>query len=85
MIKRQGVANAHLSPRKLNDVAILNSNDQLFLNMAIEKLKLSGRARSRILKVARTIADLEQKVDIDTAALSEAIGYRNLDRLFSTP
>jgi magnesium chelatase family protein len=85
MIQRQGMANAYLSPKKLNEVAILNSNNQSFLNSAIEKLKLSGRARSRILKVARTIADLEQKIDIDTAALSEAIGYRNLDRLFTTP
>ncbi len=85
MLKRQKIANAYLSPRVLNEVAKLNPKDQLFLNQAIEKLKLSGRARSRILKVARTIADLEQKMDIDMLALSEAIGYRSLDRLFGSP
>lgn len=83
MLDRQGMPNAFLPPRSLSTVAALSTADQHFLNQALEKLKLSGRARDRILKVARTIADLDQKPQIDTAALSEAMGYRNLDRLFN--
>jgi magnesium chelatase family protein len=85
MMARQGMPNAFLSPRNLETAAALSTADKVFLNQALEKLKLSGRARDRILKVARTIADLDQKSTIDTAALSEAMGYRNLDRLFSAP
>ena len=50
------------------------------LGYAIDKLGLSARAYDRILKVARTIADLEGAPDITVKHLSEAIGYRNLDR-----
>lgn len=82
MQQRQAKPNAQLSSSELNTVAALDTKDLLFLNQAIEKLRLSGRARNRILKVARTIADLEGKPHIDTACLSEAMGYRNLDRLF---
>lgn len=82
MQQRQEKPNAQLSSSELNTVAVLDAKNQLFLNQAIEKLKLSGRARNRILKVARTIADLDGKPEIDTSCLSEAMGYRNLDRLF---
>lgn len=85
MMTRQNVPNAFLTPRILERVAALSADDRSFLNQALEKLKLSGRARDRILKVARTIADLDQKTDIDQVCLSEALGYRNLDRLFAPP
>jgi magnesium chelatase family protein len=50
------------------------------MSQALQRLGLSARAYHRVLKVARTIADLAGKDDIETPHLSEAIGYRRLDR-----
>ena len=58
----------------------LSDRDQQLLERAIEALQLSARAMHRILRVARTIADLAGSRDIETPHLAEALGYRGLDR-----
>ncbi|WP_371375575.1 YifB family Mg chelatase-like AAA ATPase [Thalassotalea aquiviva] len=80
-IQRQGKPNAHLSSRELKQHCQLNEKDTTFLDNAVEKLGLSTRAHHKILKIARTIADLEQCKDIKQHHLSEALSYRAMDRL----
>jgi len=58
----------------------IDDPSQRLLELAIDKFGLSARAYTRILKVARTIADLESQEDIQPGHLSEAIHYRTLDR-----
>ncbi|MBK8701631.1 MAG: YifB family Mg chelatase-like AAA ATPase [Saprospiraceae bacterium] len=73
-------ANAQMSGAMLREVCQLNQAGNLLLKTAMEKLQLSARAYDRILKVARTIADLAGSDDIKIEHLAEAIHYRNLDR-----
>ena len=72
--------NAQMSSKTLREVCVINSAGQTLLNRAMEKLGLSARAYDRILKVARTIADLASSEDIQVEHLAEAIQYRSLDR-----
>jgi magnesium chelatase family protein len=76
----RGALNAHLQPAALRACTRLSEGDQDLLEQAIERLQLSARAMHRILRVARTIADLAGCETIQTAHLAEAIGYRQLDR-----
>jgi magnesium chelatase family protein len=73
-------ANAHMNRREVEQFCQLGKDAQSILQNAMKKLGLSARAYERILKVARTIADLDASPQITTAHLSEAIQYRNLDR-----
>ena len=73
-------ANAQMTERMLHQFAEPDAASLDMLRMAMEHLKLSARAYSRILKVARTIADLEGSENIQGQHIAEAIGYRNLDR-----
>jgi magnesium chelatase family protein len=72
--------NAHMTGRQIKQFCALGGESQALLEMAMEKLGLSARAYTRILKVARTIADLEGEEEISSGHISEAIQYRSLDR-----
>ena len=72
--------NAQMTERMLHEFAEPDAESLDMLRMAMERLKLSARAYSRILKVARTIADLEGSEKVQSQHIAEAIGYRNLDR-----
>ena len=72
--------NAQMSERLIHQFAEPDVASLDMLRMAMERLKLSARAYSRILKVARTIADLEGSEKVQSHHIAEAIGYRNLDR-----
>jgi len=79
-IDRQGAANARLADRGIKAHCALSTESRRLLATAIERLGLSARAFHRILRVARTIADLEDSAHIGQNHLTEAIGYRRLDR-----
>ncbi|MFO7922942.1 MAG: YifB family Mg chelatase-like AAA ATPase [Bacteroidales bacterium] len=72
--------NAQMSPAMLRKHCSVDSTGKLLLKNAMQKLGLSARAYDRILKLARTIADLDKSADIDSMHLAEAIQYRSLDR-----
>jgi magnesium chelatase family protein len=72
--------NAQMSSRQLRQICKIDETGQTLLKNAMEKLNLSARAYDRILKVARTIADLDNSDNIKTEHLAEAIQYRSLDR-----
>lgn len=73
-------ANAHISSAMLREVCVIDKVGEALLKKAMEKLNLSARAYDRILKVSRTIADLENSPNIKPEHLAEAIQYRSLDR-----
>lgn len=72
--------NAQMTERMIHQYAEPDSESLEMLRLAMEKLSLSARAYSRILKVARTIADLEGSEKVRSPHIAEAVGYRNLDR-----
>ena len=72
--------NAQMSSKLLRKYAILNKECKLLIANAMKRLNLSARAYDRILKLSRTIADLDNSEDIDTIHIAEAITYRNLDK-----
>lgn len=78
---RSGMLNAHLYGSVMDEVCHLSESDAQFLEAALTKLGLSVRAWHRILKVARTIADLENSQAIQRHHLAEALSYRSMDRL----
>ena len=72
--------NADMNSRHIRKFCEVDEDSDRLLEIAMEKLGLSTRAHSRILKIARTIADLEASADIKSDHVAEAIQYRSLDR-----
>jgi len=72
--------NARMSTRQLKQHCKLGQDSQDLIRVAMSELNLSARAYDRILKVSRTIADLDQKAEIAPEHVSEAIQYRTFDR-----
>jgi magnesium chelatase family protein len=79
-LARFGKPNSQLGNREVESACQLASQDERLLDMAIQQLGLSARAWYRILKVARTVADLQGSENIQTPHLTEAITYRRLER-----
>lgn len=79
-LQRASKPNSALNTREIERYCALSEADHRLLEQALEKLGLSPRAYHRILKVARTIADLASSTPIQTPHLAEAISYRALDR-----
>ncbi len=83
-IKRQQKLNGLLAGNELQKICSLSKETQTkFINM-LDKLNISARAFHRILKVARTIADLEQSTTVNKQHLTEALSYRQFDRLLKS-
>ena len=79
-LQRQGSANNILSNKDIEKYCSLSKEDEALLGQIMEKFRLSARAYHRILKVARTIADLEGSENIQTKHISETISYRAMDK-----
>jgi magnesium chelatase family protein len=78
---RPGIhANAHMLPRDLRTHCRLSPAAEQLLRAAIQRLGLSARAYHRVLKIARTIADLDGVEELSAGHVGEAVQYRTLDR-----
>jgi magnesium chelatase family protein len=78
--QQRGYYNAHIPPNALRKLCALDEAGERTLEMAVRRMGLSARAHDRILKVARTIADLGRVEQVSAKHLAEAVQYRNLDR-----
>ena len=77
---RGGITNARMPQALLNATCVLSAGEQALLERAVDALQLSARSMHRILRVARTIADLAGSESIRTAHLGEALAYRRATR-----
>jgi magnesium chelatase family protein len=75
---------AHIPARSLRKLSALDDSGERTLDLAVRRMGLSARAHDRILKLARTIADLSQTQAVSAKHLAEAVQYRSLDRQYWT-
>lgn len=83
-LARQGVPNASLQGKLLAHHCVLGAAEKNLLQTVMERMNFSARAYDRILRVARTLADMSQSSAIEAVHISEAVGYRALDRSTSS-
>jgi len=77
---RRGFYNSQIPPSQLRVLCALDDAGEKTLEMAVRRMNLSARAHDRLLRVARTIADLDKTEKVSTKHLAEAVQFRNLDR-----
>ncbi|MDQ6706113.1 MAG: magnesium chelatase, partial [Acidobacteriota bacterium] len=82
--QERGYYNSRMPARLIRKQCALDETGERTLEMAVRKMSLSARAHDRILKVARTIADLDQSANVSAKHLAEAVQYRSLDRNYWT-
>ena len=82
MQQARGYSNSRMPARMIRKQCALDDSGERTLEMAVRRMSLSARAHDRILKVARTIADLDASESVEAKHLSEAIQYRTLDRSY---
>lgn len=81
--KNYGIySNSELTPKLIEKYCVLGKSEREILKSAFDKMGFSARAYGRILKVARTIADLDERDNIEIKHIAEAIKYRDLDRKY---
>jgi magnesium chelatase family protein len=76
----RGFYNAQIPPAQLRHLCALDDQGERTLEMAVRRMNLSARAHDRILRVARTVADLDRAERVSAKHLAEAVQFRNLDR-----
>jgi magnesium chelatase family protein len=78
--RRRGFYNSQIPPSQLRSLCALDDSGERTLEMAVRRMNLSARAHDRMLRVARTIADLDHSENVSAKHLAEAVQCRNLDR-----
>ena len=79
---RRGFYNSQIPTRELRKLCALDEAGERTLELAVRRMSLSARAHDRILKVARTVADLGASEKVGAKHIAEAVQYRNLDRSY---